>query len=138
MEYRSSFIVFPEHSNHMYPIIFGGKFMTELDLCAAKCVRTALFKSVMADSAVTHKVTITFLKPCYVGDLIEIEADIKSLGTKSLVVSVNAYRVRKDSRAPDFKIVTRVAEAELVFIAIGEADLASKPEYLPYVEHGLE
>jgi len=126
-------MVFPEHCNHLKELIFGGAFMAQLDLTAAHCVRRALFDTENGvKNAVTHKASFTFLKPCYVGDLIEMEANVVGLGPKSLQVTVKARRNRN-------RVYDDIAEAEFVFISIGEIiDLTTHPNFLPYKEHGLK
>ena len=131
-KYETSFIVFPKHCNHLKELIFGGAFMAELDLAAAHCVRRVLFNTTNGvKNAVTHKANFTFLKPSYVGDLLELEADLQELGSKSISVKVKAWR-NTDG------ILAQVAEADFVFISIGDVgDLALHPNFLPYKEHGL-
>lgn len=131
--FSNSFIIFPEHTNHMSPIIFGGKFMAELDLCAARCVRRFLYDSPYADAAVTHKADFKFLKPTYLGDFIIMEATIKETGKKSICVEVKAYRETVYEKEP-------VAEANFVFISVNlkKVDLQKKPLYLPYEDHGMD
>lgn len=130
--YTTSFIVFPSHCNHLKEVIFGGAFMAELDLAAAHAVRRALFETTNGvKNAVTHKANFTFLKPCYVGDLIELEATITSVHLKSLTVEVKARRNTNG-------VLDDIAEVEFVFISIGDVgDLTLHPKFLPYREHGL-
>lgn len=105
--------------------------MSQLDLAASHCVRRVLFDFPAATNAVTHKAEFEFTKPCYVGDLIDLVADVVSANKKSLVVRVNAMRNVKG-------VTTPVAKATFVFIAVGDvSNLTNHPEYLPYVEHGL-
>jgi len=132
MKYTTSFIVFPKHCNHLREVIFGGQFMAEMDLAAAHCIRRLLFKANEGvEHAVTPKTHFDFQKPAYLGDLIELEAEVKSLGEKSIVVQVVAWRNRKNVRA-------RMAIGDFVFVAIGAVDdLTGHPEFLPYKNHGL-
>ena len=130
--YTTSFIVFLEHCNHLREIIFGGFFMSQLDLAAAHCVRRALFDAKEGiEHAVTHKAEFEFFKPAYVGDLLELEAEIKSVGVKSLSVEVVAWRNKRRQR-------DKIAVGKFIFIAVGDvSDLSHHPELLPYKEHGL-
>lgn len=120
----------------MQPIIFGGKFMAQLDLCAAQCVRRCLqANNSPCRQAVTHQMNFKFLQPCYVGDTIDMVAEITGARNKSIAGQVTAYRLNPDS--PELEGV-KVAEAQFVFITVGELDdLQSKPRYLPYKDHGL-
>ena len=126
MRYTTSFIVFPKHCNNLKDLIFGGAFMAELDLAAAHCVRKALVGSELSN-AVTHKAEFEFKKPAYVGDFLEIEAKVESLGTKSISVNVTATRGTE-----------LIAVAKFVFITIDKVEsLDNHPQFLPYKAHGL-
>jgi acyl-CoA hydrolase len=133
MTHEASFIVFPKHCNHLKELIFGGAFMAEMDLAAAHCVRKALFKTKNGvRNAVTHKASFTFLKPSYVGDLLELSAKIIEVREKSLVIEVQAQR-------NDGENLEAIAVGEFVFISIGDvSDLTSHPKFLPYKAHGLD
>lgn len=131
--FETNFTVLPMHTNYHPPMIFGGAFFAEIDLCAAACVNRFLHDST-CESAVTHLVeNLKFLAPCYVGDIIYIEADVVGTGKKSIVVNVVARRERRDSPKLDL-----VAEAKFVFVSIEHTnDVINKPQKLPYKEHGL-
>lgn len=132
IEFESNFVVLPKHTNYMYPMIFGGAFYSELDLCAATCVNRFLFDS-KCEAAVTHKSDVTYTGPCYAGDIIFMKAKIVDVGKKSVVVEVVADRERRGSPERD-----RVANAKFVFVAIEHArDVHQKPKRLPYADHGL-
>lgn len=141
--YRDEFIVFPKHSNHLAPIMFGGALMAEMDLCAAHTVRLALRQSPTADYAVTHKVeNLTFLKPPYVGDILEFMGEVTELGDKSIVVQVMVSRLKKVVPTSGEKKVVldmeTVAKGTFVFISIQHpVFLEDKPKYLPYVNHNI-
>ena len=132
LEFETNFTVLPKHTNYMFPMIFGGAFFSELDLCAAVCVNRFLHDS-DCEGAVTHKADVTYLAPCYVGDTIYMKANVTSVGKKSIVVDVIADRERRGSPERD-----RVADAKFVFVSIEHSrDVAEKPQKLPYKEHGL-
>lgn len=131
--FEKNFTVLPVHTNYHPPMIFGGHFLAELDLCAANCVTRALRYSQSCDSAVTHVVETKFLKPCYVGDIIFMRAEIVDLGEKSVVVTVTADREKRQTTKRD-----RVGEAKFVFVTISHVeDVANCPDKLPYAPHGL-
>lgn len=119
----------------MYPLIFGGAFMAELDLCAAHCCRRLLFDSPACKQAVTHKANFQFHRPSYCGALLDLTAEVVELGEKSIVVEVSAHRnVRND--------LELIATARFVFVsldssAIPSIDLHTRPTFLPYAKHGL-
>lgn len=133
MNYTTSFIVFPKHCNHHKDLIFGGAFMAELDLAAANCVRKILLSSPNeVDNAVTHKAEFEFMKPAYVGDILDLAAFVTSWGKKSITIKVTATRVKRHGS-------DLIAVAEFVFITIDKVEsLAHHPNFLPYKEHGLK
>ena len=112
LKHTTNFTVMPGHTNPMFPLIFGGAFFSELDLCAAQAVKRLLYESKTSRTAVTHKFEGTFLMPCYAGDLIFLEAEVTETRKKAIVVEVKAFR-EKGSDKRDL-----VAEAKFVFIAI--------------------
>ena len=130
MKYTTSFIVFPKHCNHHKDLIFGGAFMAELDLVAAHCVRKVLVGNLYGiENAVTHKAEFEFKKPAYVGDFLNFQAEVTTVGKKSISIRVQVTR----------KFDEIIAIANFVFITVGEIkNLEHHPTYLPYKEHGLD
>lgn len=120
---KTDFIVMPANTNYM-DIIFGGFFMSQLDLAAATVVNRAVRYSETADKAVTHKFHVEFSKPSYAGDIITIESKIVDVGRKSIVVKQRAH---KETREDSAKIL--VASSELVFVTMKDKH---------YVNHQLE
>lgn len=129
------FTVFPEHTNSLSPLIFGGAFFSEMDKIAAIACRRLLYSSPIPGvrNAVTHKADIVFNKPAYQGDLIFLEAEIMSVGTKSIVVNVQARR-----EVPN-DLPQLMAEIDFVFISIlnQSPPIDNKPDMLPYHAHGI-
>jgi acyl-CoA thioesterase YciA len=111
LKHSNSFVVMPTHTNYMYPLIFGGAFMSELDLCAATLVNKLVKKSDSVDNAVTHKADFTFHAPSYAGDVIYMDAEVVELGKKSIVLKVEGYREPRDSHNR-----IHVATSKFVFI----------------------
>jgi acyl-CoA thioesterase YciA len=111
LKHSNSFVVMPTHTNYMYPLIFGGAFMSELDLCAATLVNKLVKDSRSVDNAVTHKADFTFHAPSYAGDVIYMDAEVVELGKKSIVVKVEGYREPRDSHDRN-----HVATAKFVFV----------------------
>lgn len=121
--FENSFTVMPTHCNYMFPMIFGGAFFSELDLCAACCVNRLLHDS-ECDSAVTHKVLdLTFHKPAFAGDIIFMKAVVTELRNKSITVTVTAEREKRASPGRD-----HIVDAKFVFVSKKDG------EYHP---HGL-
>ena len=124
-KFETNFLIFPKDLNPTNHIIFGGKFMAELDIAAASAVRQVLKHSI-CDTAVTYKMDVTFLGPSYLGDTIHITAEVIELRVKAVGIKVLAYREPKNQKNEDnFNLV---ATANFVFVTkLGE-------EYTP---HGL-
>jgi acyl-CoA hydrolase len=110
MTFETTFVVMPKHCNYHYPMIFGGEFFSELDLCAAQCVSRLLHDS-DCDSAVTHKYEGTFHKAAECGDLIFLKAEVTELRHNAVVVNIEAHRERRAIRGKDF-----IADAKFVFV----------------------
>lgn len=86
-----SFTVFPQDLNYANTL-FGGKIMSEMDIAGVKVVRRALYGS-GADGSVTASVDrIDFKKPAFLGDLIVMSSEIKSIGTSSVNVRITVNR----------------------------------------------
>lgn len=112
LNHETSFIVMPSQCNYMYPMIFGGAFLAELDLCAAICTTRLLHDSV-CDSAVTYKVEdVTFYAAAEAGDIIFLKAEVVQLRTTAIVIEVKAYRERRNSPARDY-----IASSKFVFVS---------------------
>ena len=137
-KYETSFTVYPTETNPMSPLIFGGAFFSQLDKAAATVVRRAIYSSDTCETSVTHKWEGTFHKPCYLGDLIHVIAEVVSMGHKSVVVEVKAKRENPPEPGMSDPVLELVAEAKFVFVTVKNADdVAGKPKLLPYVNHGL-
>lgn len=121
--FENSFTVMPTHCNYMFPMIFGGAFFSELDLCAACCVNRLLHDS-ECDSAVTHKVLdLTFHKPAYAGDIIFMRAEVIGLRSKAIEVKVTAEREKRAEPGRD-----HIAEGRFIFVSKKDGE---------YAGHGL-
>jgi acyl-CoA hydrolase len=114
----------------MYPVIFGGKFMAEMDLCAAQCVRNILTFSPTAANGVTYEASFKFLKPCLVGDTVRLVAKATEVRHKAITIEVKGKRFKKGI-TPEL-----VATAKFIFISIRE-DEEHENGKLPYVNHEL-
>lgn len=131
-KFETNFVVMPEHTNYLAPMIFGGAFFAELDLCAAQCVTRLLYDS-PCKAAVTHKFEGCFHKPCYAGDLIFLQAEVVELRHKAIKVEVRAYREKRGKPERDY-----VAFASFVFVSVSDiSNVQEKPDLLPYGYHKL-
>lgn len=134
LTFETTFVVMPRHTNYMNPMIFGGAFFAELDLCAAQCVTRLLYSSEKCKFAVTHKFEGTYHKPCYAGDIIFLKGEVVELRQKAIKVVVKAYREKRGTGERDF-----VAEAKFVFVSVKDVShVQTKPDLLPYDDHGLK
>lgn len=120
--FETTFTVMPKHTNYMFPMIFGGAFFSELDICAAACVSRLLHDS-ECDSAVTYKFEGTYHAAAESGDLIFMVAKVVELRRNAVVVEVWAHREKRAKAGKDF-----VAEAKFVFVTKKEGK---------YHPHGL-
>lgn len=120
---KTSFVVMPKDLNYM-GIIFGGVFMSQLDLAAATLVNRAIRVSDTSDKAVTFKFDVEFSKPCFEGDIVTIESEIVELRKKAIVVKLKAYREPRTDSVKEL-----VAVCNTVFVSMNENH---------YVNHQLE
>jgi acyl-CoA thioesterase YciA len=101
--------------------------MSQLDLAAATLVNKIIKQpttNIVIDNAVTHKADFEFIGPSDVGDLIHMHSYLDSVGKKSIVVNIDAFR---ETRTSDEKI--KVAVAKFVFVTrLGDV----------YTPHNLE
>lgn len=111
LTHSNSFVVMPVHTNYMYPLIFGGAFMSELDLCAATLVNKLVKKSSTVNNAVTHKANFEFHAPSYAGDVIYMNAKVMEIRNKAIGIMVDGYREPRDSEER-----IHVATATFVFV----------------------
>lgn len=132
-EFETNFVVMPTDTNYLYPLIFGGAFFAKMDLCAACTVSRVLHKSKTCTAAVTHKANVTWLKPCYAGDIVFLKGKVVELDQKSIVVDVTADREKRGSPERD-----HVGDGTFVFASIVSADnIGDRPDRLPCERHGL-
>lgn len=106
-----SFTVFPQDLNYSNTL-FGGVLMSNMDLAGVKVVRRALYGT-EAEGCVTACVDrIDFQKPAYLGDLIVMTSEIKSLGKSSIQVRIT---VNRESMKGD---IEQICAANFTFVAM--------------------
>ena len=106
-----SFTVFPQDLNYA-DTLFGGKVMGEMDIAGVKVVRRALYGT-GADGAVTACVDrIDFKKPAFLGDLITMIAEIKTLGKSSIQTKISV------SRESTMGVIEDICAANFTFVAM--------------------
>ena len=93
-------------------MLFGGKLLYEIDYAGAKVARRATY-DVDCDTIVTASIDkINFQKPAYIGDIITMTAEIKSLGRSSITILV---KVRRESLRGE---IEQICTANMVFVTI--------------------
>lgn len=127
-EYRRhlrSFTVLPRDTNHMEGVIFGGKFLEEIDITCAELCRRALYQSETANKAFTYRINeLEFTAPAKQGDIVFIDAKLSKLKRKAMVVRFSAFIEQSETGT-----TKHVAHGELVFVSHFNGD---------YKAHGLE
>lgn len=125
LTFESTFTVLPKHCNWHIPMIFGGQFMSELDLAAsAVCDRLLRDEGSPCDRAVTYEFSGRFLGAAECGDIIFLKAEIVELRLKGMGVEVVAEREHRSTPGRE-----RIAEAKFVFVS-KQGD--------KYLNHGLQ
>lgn len=114
-EFSTSFLVMPKHCNDMYPLIFGGEFMAEIDKAVASTVSEFIgsVDDTEVEDAVTYKADHTFYRPSFSGDIINIFCKVTQAEAKLIYISVQAYRKPRREKKAEW---THVADAQYVFV----------------------
>lgn len=99
--------IMPADTNYMFPLVFGGAMMSQVDLAVATHVRQLLDFS-ECDKAVTYKADFKFLGPAYSGDTIEIVSECTEVRDNALGFTIRVYRIPKPT------IGIRKTEKELI------------------------
>jgi acyl-CoA hydrolase len=106
-----SFTVFPQDLNYAGSL-FGGKVMAEMDIAGVKVIRRALYDT-ESDGCVTASVDrIDFHKPAFLGDLIIMTSEIKSIGRSSIQVRITVVRESRKGETEE------ICAANFTFVAI--------------------
>ncbi len=105
--------MFPQDTNYMPPMVFGGKMLSEMDIAAACAVRRFLYSSPTGvRDAVTVQVTdVTFFAGAEIKDLIHVHALVVKAGIKSVDVAVTCFRENPDGTHD------KMAEGKFKFVA---------------------
>lgn len=109
----------PAHTN-LGGDIFGGWIMSQVDI-AGSIPAVLRAKGRVVTVAVN---SMTFLKPVMVGDILSLYAKVASVGTSSLLVSIEVYAQRN----PVEPVCMKISDARLTYVAI---DNSGKPRSLP-------
>lgn len=126
--FNHTFTVFPEHTNYMPPMIFGGKLLSEMDICSAMTARRFLYSSDTARDAVTVAVSnVSFYVGAVVKDLIFLQGEVVRTGISSIDIHVSGYREK------DGGVREKICDGDFRFVS------CKKPEngVVERVAHGL-
>lgn len=98
--------------NNKNDILFGGKLLYEIDYAGAKIARRATY-GVDTDMIVTASLErINFENPAFLGDIITMNATIKSLGRSSISIRVI---VNRESLRGN---IEQICSANMVFVTM--------------------
>lgn len=127
-EFKTTFVVFPKDCNKYQYMVFGGKMLAEMDICAALTVGRFLYDSPNGcDAELTVGVDkVSLLDGPVVGDLIEFRGKIVHTGIKSIRVWVEGWRLTKASEE-------KVSVGQFAFVSAKMVD--GKPVITP---HGMK
>ena len=118
IEVTTAQIVLAPNTNN-YGTIFGGKLVELMDMAGA--LAAMRFAN---DEVVTASIdTIDFRMPVKQGDLVELTSKVIYTGRTSMIVKVDAYRVRKFSGKKDFS-----CSGYFAFVAV---ESSGKPKSIP-------
>lgn len=109
--YNSSHIVMPQNSNPM-GVMFGGVLLQWIDTLGAVVAEKYSKKNV----ATVHIDEVSFKAPIHIGDHVELEAVITSIGTTTMKIHVNVFK--ENPRLGQERMKT--TSANLVFVALGK------------------
>ncbi len=111
-------LVLPPNTNN-YGTIFGGKLVELMDMAGALAAMRFATEEVVTASIET----IDFKMPIKQGDLVELTSKVIYTGRTSMIVKVDAYRVRKFTGKKDFG-----CRGYFVFVAV---DGTGRPKPIP-------
>jgi acyl-CoA hydrolase len=118
MELTTYWTIMPKDTNYMFPLVFGGAMMSQVDLAAATHTRMLLHWT-GCDKAVTHKANILFSAPSYAGDTIRFDSKLVEVRDNSLRFIVEVYRIPlTDNTVPKQITYEHIGTHELVFVTM--------------------
>lgn len=117
--------IMPKDTNYMYPLVFGGAMMSQVDLAAATHVRM-LLNWTNCDKAVTHKANFNFTGRSYAGDTIRFDSRVAEIRDNSIRFVVDAYRsALPQNEIPMETAFEHIGQHELVFVTMAGNQFAS-------------
>ena len=89
--FMNAFVVTPGDLNGL-ETCFGGKLMAEMDRTAGIATRRLLYDSSYRRAVTVGVDNVKFVAPAKVDDLLIVTAEVKSVGTKSIMLHVTVKR----------------------------------------------
>lgn len=118
MEFTTYWTIMPKDTNYMFPLVFGGAMMSQVDLAAATHARM-LLNWTSCDKAVTHKANFNFTGRSYAGDTIRFESKLVEVRDNSMRFIVDAYRSPlPEANKPMATSFEHIGKHELVFVTM--------------------
>jgi len=110
--------IMPKDTNYMFPLVFGGAMMSQVDEAAATHARM-LLKWSDCDKTVTHKADFDFTAKSYSGDTIRFVSTLVEVRDNALKFVVEAFRSALPSEEkPDCVEFEQIGRHELVFVTM--------------------
>lgn len=118
MEFTTYWTIMPKDTNYMFPLVFGGAMMSQVDLAAATHARM-LLNWTSCDKVVTHKADFDFGTRAYAGDTIRFDSKVVEVRNNSIRFIVDAYRsALPDGSKPMGICFEHIGKHELVFVTM--------------------
>lgn len=110
--------IMPKDTNYMFPLVFGGAMMSQVDLAAATHARMLLNWS-ECDKAVTYKADFMFTDRAYAGDTIRFDSRVDEVRDNAIRFVVEAYRCPlPDGENKGITEFEKIGEHILVFVTM--------------------
>lgn len=100
--------------------VFGGWIMSQMDIAASIPAFKAC-KGAVVTRAVSN---LEFINPAFLGDLINLYAEVTKTGNTSITIAVQVIAERKPAK-PEF---VEIARADMIFVAVNRF---GKPRKIP-------
>lgn len=118
MELTTYWTIMPKDTNYMFPLVFGGAMMSQVDLAAATHARM-LLNWTTCDKAVTHKANFDFGCRSYAGDTIRFDSKLVEVRANALRFIVKAYRMPLPEKSNPMHVTYElIGVHELVFVTM--------------------
>lgn len=118
MSFTTFWTIMPKDTNYMYPLVFGGAMMSEVDLAAATHARM-LMHWTNCDKPVTYDTHMKFTARAYSGDTIKFVSHLVEVRDNALKFIVNAYKIALPTEENNQCIESEhIGQHELVFVTM--------------------